>query len=114
MKISEIKGEKALEVVADLIDPISAIVADDVFKKLIKEDKKQGIKHLLKNHPKTVISILAIINGENPDTYEPQLIALPKILLDLFNDPDIMNLFGLQSQNTELASSGSAMENIEA
>lgn len=115
MKISEIKGERALEVIADLIDPISEMLKDEEFKSIVKgDDRAKAVKYLLKSHKKNVLIILALINGENPETYEPTLVSLPMMLMDLLNDPDIAMLFGLRSQNTELASFGSAMENIEA
>lgn len=115
MKISEIKGERALEVIADLIDPITEMVKDTGFKDTIDNGDRVAVaKYLLKNHSKNVLTVLALINEEDPDTYKPSLIAIPKMLLDLFNDPDVMSLFGLQDQNTELASSGPAMENTEA
>lgn len=115
MKISEIKGERALEVIADLIDPISEMLKDEEFKAVVKsDDRTKAIKYLLKTHKRNVLIILALINGENPDTYEPTLVSLPVMLMDLLNDPDVAILFGLQSQNTVTASFGSATENTEA
>lgn len=115
MKISEIKGERALEVVADLIDPISVIIADEKVKEAFNSgNKANAAKYLLKNHKKSCLTILALLNGEEPETYEPSLLQLPRMLLDLFEDPDVMSLFGLQTQSMELASSGSATENTEA
>lgn len=114
MKLSDIKGEKAIEVLADLIDPFSIIAKDGVFKKKITEDRVEGIKYLLKNHSKTVIEILAIINGEDLESYAPNILALPVMLLDFFNDPTVTELFGLQSQTTDKTSSGSVTENTEA
>lgn len=115
MKLSEIKGEKALDVIADLIEPVSAMVMDAGFKDIAKSDNKMEIiKYLLKAHKKEVLLILALINDENPETYEPTLIQLPMMVMELFDDPDVMSLFGLQDQSKEVASSGPAMENIEA
>lgn len=115
MKLSEIKGERALEVLADLIDPIAEMVQDEGFKEVARAGDKMGVvKYLLKSHGKNVIKVLALINGENPDTYEPTLVQLPIMVLELFEDPDVTRLFGLQSQTEQLASSGSVTENIEA
>lgn len=114
-KLSEIKGERALEVIADLIDPISRMLKDEVFKKKIQDgDKLDVVKYLLKSHKKDVLEILALINDEDPKTYAPSLISLPGMLMDLINDPDVMSLFESQSQSEQLASFGSATENIEA
>lgn len=115
MKLSEIKGERALEVLADLIDPIKELLQDEKLKEMRSESNKLDIvKYLLKNHQKDVLTILALINGENPETYEPSILTLPVMVMDFINDPDVAGLFGLRSQTTELASSGSAMENTEA
>lgn len=114
MKLSEIKGEKALEALANLIDPISIIAQDEQFKISIQKSRIEGIKHLLKNHKKAVIEILAILNEENPETYEPGLIEIPSMLLEFFSDPQVAELFGLQDQTTEKTSSGPVTENTEA
>ena len=114
MKLAEIRGEKAIEVLADLIDPIRELASDKVFIAKLTADKLDGIKYLLKSHSKTIITILAILEGEDPDIYQPNLLSLPVALLDFFNDPTVADLFGLQSQTTDKTSSGSAMENTEA
>lgn len=115
MKLSEIKGARALTVLADLIDPMSEIIQDEQFKALLKTKEKAKIaKYLLTNHNTNVIKVLALINGEDPATYEPSLLSLPLMLIELMNDPDVINLFGSQDQTTESASSGPAMENTEA
>lgn len=115
MKLSEIKGTRALTVLADLIDPMSEIIQDEQFKALLKTKEKAKIaKYLLTNHNTNVIKVLALINGEDPATYEPSLLSLPLMLIELMNDPDVINLFGSQDQTTESASSGPATENTEA
>ena len=115
MKLSDIKGEKALEIIADLIDPISVMVQDKGFKKVVDTGSQLDVvKFLLKNHGKEIIIVLALINEKDPKTYEPSLVELPRLVLDLINDPDIMSLFKSQSQTEQLASSGSVTANIEA
>lgn len=115
MKLSEIKGEKALEVIGDLLDPISVMVMDPEFKKIIDSGNKMEVmKYLLKAHKKEVLTVLALINGEDPNNYEPSLVELPLMVMELFEDPNVMRLFGLQDQNKENASSGPATENTEA
>lgn len=117
MKLSEIKGERALEVIADLIDPVGVLLQDDQFKQIAQDrerSKADTIKYLLKEHKKEVIEILAVINGADPKTYEPSLLSLPMMLMDMIEDPDVAMLFGLQDRTTESASSGPATENTEA
>ena len=115
MKLSEIKGEHALEVLADIMDPVGEMVKDEGFKNVARSgDRIATVKYLLKSHGKNVIKILALINGEDPKTYEPTLVQLPLMVMELFEDPDVIRLFGLQEQSTVSASSGPATENIEA
>jgi len=114
MNLSKIKGERAIEVLADLIDPIATISQDMLFRTAIQTNRLEGIKYLLKNHKTTVLYILAILNEEDPETYQPNLLEIPVMLLDFFNDPTVSQLFGLQDQITEKTSSGPATENTEA
>lgn len=95
MKLSEIKGEKALDALADLIDPLSAICLDEVIQKSVKsgEPKLLLAKKILKGHKKEVIKILAILDGADPETYEVDLLTLPAKLIQIINDPEVVSLF---------------------
>jgi hypothetical protein len=113
MKLSEIKGEKALDMWVDLIDPISAIISDKEVEKAYKSGQKlQAIKTAIKSHKKEVVTILAIIDGEDPETYEPSAIAIPVKLAEIFNDPAVSDLFISQEQMMDVTSFGPATENI--
>lgn len=103
MKLSEIKGEAALDVLADLIEPAANILADEEIQKSVKsgEPKLLLVKKLLKSHKKEVIEILAILDGEEPETYKVSLLTLPAKLLEIINDPEIGSLFTSQGQKTE-------------
>lgn len=111
-KLSEIKGEGAFDILADLIEPIGEIAEDKTFVALIRAGQKtKAIKHAIKTHKKALIRAMAILEGENPDTYSPSLLRLPAMLLEVFNDPELVALF--PSEQT-VTSSGSATENTEA
>ena len=115
MKLSEIKGEKALDIIADLIDPITNLVQDKKFKATVdKGNQKEVVKFILREHPKDILTVLALVNEEDPATFQPSLVQLPKMVLDLMSDPDIMSLFKSQGQNEQSANFGSATENIGA
>ena len=115
MRLSEIKGEAALDAAADLIDPITEIAKDRILVGLIRlKNYPEAIKLSIRSHKKTVIKILAILNQQDADTYEPSLIDLPKMLIDLLNDPMLADLLQSQAQTTEETSSVSAMENTGA
>lgn len=99
MKLSDIKGEAAIDALADLMEPAAAIFADENIQRSISsgEPKLLLAKKLLKLHKKEVIKILAILDGEDPATYEPTLLSLPVKLLEILNDPDLADLFTSQS-----------------
>lgn len=110
-KLSEIKGEDAFDVLAELLEPVSVIATDKEFVSLVREHDKIGaVKVLLKNHKKEALCIMATLDGEDPKTYAPSIVRLPAMLLDLFNDPELISLF--QSQDT-VTSSGSVTESTE-
>lgn len=110
-KLSEIRGEDALDILADLIEPFTAISQDKMFVSYIRaRQTTKAAKLAIKNHKKEILLIMAILEGEDPSTYKPPLLRLPSMLLDILNDPELASLF--QSTQTE-TSSGSATENIK-
>lgn len=114
MKLSEIKGDNALDVLADLIDPVCEILVDkDIETAYNSGDRMRAIKLGLKKHKRAVTTILALLNEEDPKTYKPALLMLPKMLMDVLNDEELMGLFSSQTQ-TEKTSFGDATENTEA
>ena len=115
MRFSEIRGEHALDVLADMIDPFTEIMADPEIKNLILSNNKLGtVKYVLKNYKPQVLTILALMEDEDPETYKPNLLEIPIKLLQLLNDPAFKPFFTSQGQNPEKTSSGSVTENTEA
>ena len=117
MRLSDIKGEQALDVLADIIEPVAKILADENLKK-VKEQNVPIIKvvpYLLKNHKRSIIEILAILDGKTYDEYvqEVSIVALPTRIIELLNDPMLVEVFQSQAQ-TESTSFGPAMVNTEA
>lgn len=111
-KLSNVQGEEALDLLADLIEPASEIFTDKEIAKLYKADKKgAAIAQAIKAHKKAVLTILALLEGEDPATYKPGLFALPAKLLQLLNDPELTQLF--QSQVQDETSSGPVTANTE-
>ena len=117
MRLSDIKGEKALDVVADLIEPVAEIMCDKEISEIRKQEggRIKAISLAIKNHKSAVMSILAALNGQTVEEYakECNVLSLPKQLLDIINDPAMFDLFTSQNQETSTPS-GSAMENIKA
>lgn len=103
MKFSEIKGERALDVLADIIEPVSEIMGDKEIESILRSGKApvRAIKLALKNHKRAVLDMMAAIDGEDPATYEPSIFVLPKRLLDLLNDPEVQRLFSSQETTSD-------------
>ena len=113
MRLSDIKGEAALDVFVNIIDPASEIIADPELERLVKTNatKMELVKAAIRNHKKAVIEILAALDGKTPEEYNISVLTLPAKLIEIFNDPELINLF--QSQGQTLTSSGPATENTE-
>lgn len=113
-KLSEYRGEEALDVLADLIEPAAEIMQDKELVKLFREkNMATAAKVAIKNHKRAVLNIMARLEDVDPAEYAPSVFALPMKLLEIFNDPELINLFSSQGQNTEQTNSGSATEITE-
>ena len=114
MKLSEIKNEQAIEVLADMFDPIIEIASDEKVVSAARENNKiQMVKHILKDHSRAIFELMALSDGVPVDEYECDFLTLPVKLLDLFNRPELGFLFQSQGQKTEDTSFGSATENTK-
>lgn len=114
MKLSEIKGEKAIEVIAEIIEPATEIFSDPKVRLAARgKNVASAVSVALKNHKRAVLQMLAVLDGEDPETYEPTLLSIPKKLIDLFSDPELSALFTSSDQTEETESSGPRSENTE-
>ena len=127
MKLSDVKGERTIEVIAEIIDPIANIAEDEeasamfkraklpegmTAKKFLMKRVRKSLPALLKGHKADIIAILSAIEGVSAEEYAGalNLVKLVKDCADLLTDEAFMQLFiSAQSEN----SSGSVRENIE-
>ena len=113
-KISELKGEEGLDVLADILEPASEIMTDKEFIALWRQDKyMKAISKAIKNHKKAVLEVLAVMDGEDPATYQPPFVSIPIKLIEILNDPDVNTVFSAQGQMQDESASGSATVNTE-
>ena len=128
MRLSDIKGDRTLEVIAEIIDPIVNIAEDEEASAMFKRGKlpdgmtakkflmnrvRKSLPVLLKGHKADIIAILSAIEGVSAEEYAGalNLVKLVKDCTDLLTDEVFMELFiSAQSENN----SGSAQESIEA
>ena len=94
-KLSEIKGEEAIDVLAEIIVPITAIVNDDEVQAGFKENVAKCVSIALKKHKSEVIEIFASINGKSVEETleEIDILSLPSYIIDVLNEPAIQSLF---------------------
>lgn len=112
-KLSEYKNEEALDVLADIIDPVIEILADKGIAKLqrMKVPKLKLAQYIIKNHKESTLRILARLNDVPYEEYECNIFTLPMQILELLNDEELIRFFNSQGQTDE--TSGSAMETTE-
>ena len=126
MKLSDIKGERAVDVIVDLIGPINNIAADESAADLFRRRKlpdgvsardfaaqrlSAGIPALLKGHRADLIKIMAIIKGESEEQVVETMtpVSLVSDVADLITDDYFRLFFGFAQ--TKDPSSESALKN---
>lgn len=114
MRLTDFKGNDAIEVLADVMMPISEIVSDGEFQRLIKTTGTPIIQiavYILRNFPDEVLDIYEPLTKEKREEATPT--KLIQLILDIMNDPELSSLFTSQGQKEALTPSGSVTENTE-
>ena len=110
MKLSDVKGERVFDVIADIVDPIATIAADEDAAKLFQRDKvpdgmttwefflqkiRESLPSLLRTHKEELIAILCSIKGESRDEYVSTLTfaSLFADLTELVTDAEFTSFF---------------------
>ena len=130
MKLSDIKGDRVLDVIADVIDPIANIAQDKdvavIFKReavpdgmeareFFAERMRAGMPALLKGHKSDIIAILATIEGVTPEQYAASL-NLAKLFIDameLLTDEAFVDFLSSSETGKGADAPGSASESFE-
>lgn len=115
MKLSELQDGDALEVYAELLDPVTKIAADKEFQEIYNSKKPYlfMVKHLLKNHKEETMEILAIANGKKKEEFHANFWEIPKMIKEIWDDANFQNLFQLQQMTNSNDTSSVAMENTK-
>lgn len=107
MRLSDVKGERTFEVVADIIEPVYRIAQDEAAVEMLSpkpcpegEDPKKfmarrlvaGVPALLRSHKGDLVAIMAAIEGEDVEEYAASLdlAKLATSLAELVSDPALM------------------------
>ena len=113
MKLSEFKDDAALDLIADIIEPATEILADPAIKEAFSRSKIAAIKVAIKSHKNALREIVARLDGKNPEEYHFTALSLPVKLLSLLNDPDLQQLFTSSGQTEGENACSSASETTE-
>ena len=106
MRLSEIKGEQALDCVEAIVGPIASIASDDEFKKLLSSggsfsDKASSVsKYLLSKHRDDTVAILAALSLQTPKEYLKG-VTLPKMIADVYSVITDEELLGFLPQEQQ-------------
>lgn len=107
MKLSEVKGERVFDVMADLIEPLCNLATDKDVKALLKKRNcpkgmnprdfmlkrvRQAVPSIIRNHKDDAIDILCIIGGIEREEYLKgmTLMSLWEDVMDLAGDEDFV------------------------
>lgn len=94
-KLSEIKGEEALDVLAEILVPIVDIWNDEDVKAGYETNVAKAVSVAIKKHKEEIINIFALLDGK---TYEEELeeiniLSLPADIIGILNESAIQDLF---------------------
>lgn len=114
MKLSDFKGEDALDVLAEIISPVTEIVNDADVKAAWKNGTNisKCAELVLKNHRKAAITVLAATRKKTPEEYMKTVtvFSVPLHLAELMSDEVLLNFFLPAPAMREDESSGGATE----
>jgi hypothetical protein len=120
-KLSEFRDDEAMDVLCEILDPAINLISDKEFRlavwgskeKEIAPDRKKGIKIAMKDHRSDVVKILAVLNETPVEEFHYNVASLTLMMLELFNDKELIAFFAQQGRRTSQTPSGSATENTE-
>ena len=110
MRLSDVRGDRCLEVVADLIEPVANIAEDETAAALFRRERcpegmtaaqfalsraKASLPTLLKGHKGDVVAILSAIKGVSAEEYAEGM-TLASLMVDvteLLTDEEFAGFF---------------------
>lgn len=113
-RLSDYKDESAIELWADLLEPIATIISDKKLKEIYgKQPNIFVAKYILKNHKTEAKQILLAID-DTPITAVNIFARILSFLADINNAPEFKDFLQFAEQeNKDNVSFGSATENIK-
>lgn len=99
MKLSEIKGDRALEVIADIMEPLSNLISDPETKNALKGSSKKPVIKILpkiiKTHKNDIYKMLSVLDGVSVKEYaeNSNMMKIIQDFTDVVMDDSIQALF---------------------
>ena len=104
-KLNDFKGDKAWDVLVDLVDPIACIATDEAVQAAFKgkAEIKELAKTIVKGHKADVTAILATLAEKDYETFKDEITPTDILLgvVSILNDREIIDLFLSQGQIKE-------------
>lgn len=91
--LAEIKDNEALDLLADMLEPMIAISSDPKLKDMKNASRLEIVQYIIRNHKEPIMQVMAILEGVPFEDYHCNVLTLPATLLELFNTPEISKLF---------------------
>lgn len=116
-KLSEIRGEDAIEILGDVLEPAIVILSDEEVKDAFKgeDNRVKCVTLILKKHKHEIVEILAALEQVPVEQYKDRVnvFTLPIKVLEILNDKDLTDfLSSLPEQDANLETLfGPATEN---
>ena len=120
-KLSEFKDDEAMDVLAEIIDPMVNMMKNKEFvlamrgnrQEKIKPNRVEAIKIAITDNRSDVVKIMAVLNETPVKEFHYNLLTLPQMMVEMFNDKELMDFFGYQSEKDSQTPFGSVTENTE-
>lgn len=110
MRLSDVKGERTLDVIAELVEPVANIASDKKVVEALKSGNgevaatmRSFVPALLKTHRKEVLLILATIKGVTVKEYTADM-TMASVLADcyeLLTDSEFLGFLSSPEQTAE-------------
>ena len=115
-KLSEYKDEEALDLLADILEPVALIMSDNTVKEAFDAGNRlKMISAIIKTHKAEIMQILAAMEGVPESEYHCDILTLPARVLEVLNDDAFMQVFTSRvKEMTSVTSSTPAMESTKA
>lgn len=115
MRLSDVTGERTIDVVADIVGPVARIAQDEKASALFAPEEtpkgmtprqffakriEESLPSLLKGHKQDLIDIIAAINGVKPEEYAKilNLAVLMKDVIELVTDEEFIGFLALSER----------------